>query len=60
MKHLIKKITPILGVAGLALTAASAHAQTFQYNTGDLILDFSESGYADLEVDIGIFMIMFF
>jgi hypothetical protein len=53
MKHLIKQVTPILSVAGLALTAVSGHAQTFQYNTGDLILDFSEAGYADLEVDIG-------
>ena len=53
MKHLIKKVTPLLGVAGLALTAVSGQAQTFQYNTGDLIVDFSESGYADLEVDVG-------
>jgi hypothetical protein len=51
-KHM-KKATPILGIAGLALSALSGHAQQFQYSSGDLILDFSESGYSDLEVNIG-------
>jgi uncharacterized membrane protein YuzA (DUF378 family) len=55
MKKLTKhtRVAPLLGVTGLALLAWSASAQVIQYNTGDLILDFSESGYSDLEVDIG-------
>jgi hypothetical protein len=40
-------------MAGVALATLSAHAQVFQYNDGDLILDFSKSGDSDLEVDIG-------
>jgi len=54
MNKLTQKVTPILGVAGLALAALTANAQpVFQYNTGDLIADFSEAGSPDLEVDIG-------
>ena len=50
----MKKLAPILGLAGVALASLSANAQpVFQYNDGDLILDFSKSGSADLEVDIG-------
>ena len=49
----MKKLTPLLGVAGVAMASFSAHAQVFQYTPGDLILDFSESGHSDLEVDIG-------
>lgn len=44
-----RKIIPILGAAGLAL---SAHSQ-ISYNDGDLILDFSHSGAADVEYDLG-------
>jgi hypothetical protein len=51
-KH-TKKLTSVLGVASLALTALTGQAQQFQYNDGDLILDFSKSGSADLEIDIG-------
>ena len=46
------KFIPILGVAGLALSGLSAHAQ-IAYNDGDLILDFSQSGASDVEVDLG-------
>jgi hypothetical protein len=53
LTKLTKKITPALGVAGLALTALTGHAQQFQYNDADLILDFSKSGSADLEINIG-------
>jgi hypothetical protein len=54
-KELKKKLVPILGVAGLALTGLSAHAQTaINYNDGDLILDFSQAvANDDVEVDIG-------
>jgi hypothetical protein len=51
-KHM-KRLTPILGMAGVALVALNGHAQQFQYSTGDLILDFSETGDPDLEVNIG-------
>jgi hypothetical protein len=51
-KHM-KRLTPILGIAGVALVALNGHAQQFQYSTGDLILDFSETGDPDLEVNIG-------
>jgi hypothetical protein len=46
------KYLPILGLAGLALSGLSAHAQ-ISYTDGDLILDFSQSGHSDVEVDIG-------
>jgi hypothetical protein len=47
-----RKLIPILGLAGLALSGLSAHAQ-INYNDGDLILDFSKSGASDVEVDLG-------
>jgi hypothetical protein len=47
-----RKLIPILGLAGLALSGLSARAQ-INYNDGDLILDFSKSGAADVEVDLG-------
>jgi hypothetical protein len=47
-----QKLLPILGVAGLALSGLSAHAQ-ITYNDGDLILDFSHAGASDVEVDLG-------
>jgi hypothetical protein len=53
MNKLTRKITPILGVTGLAFAALTANAQVIQYNTGDLIVDFSKAGSSDLEVDIG-------
>jgi hypothetical protein len=53
LTKLTKKLTPVLGVAGLALMALTGHAQTFQYNDADLILDFSKSGSSDLEINIG-------
>jgi hypothetical protein len=53
MIKLTSKLTPALGVAGLAFTALTGHAQVFQYNDADLILDFSKAGSADLEIDIG-------
>ena len=46
------KYLPILGLAGLALSGLSAHAQ-ISYTDGDLILDFSQSGKSDVEADIG-------
>ncbi len=50
----MKKLTPVLGLAGVVLASLSASAQpVFQYNDGDLVLDFSKAGSADLEVDIG-------
>jgi hypothetical protein len=42
-----------LGVFGLTVSAVSGQAQVFNYTDGDLILAFSESGYPDVEVDIG-------
>lgn len=54
MQFAMKKLTPILGAAGLALASLTANAQAvFQYNDGDLVLDFSRSGSSDLEVNIG-------
>jgi hypothetical protein len=47
-----RKLIPILGLAGLALSGLSAHAQ-INYNDGDLVLDLSKSGAADVEVDLG-------
>jgi hypothetical protein len=47
------KLTPLLGVAGLALVSLSAQAQVFQYTAGDVIVDLSKTGSADLEVDAG-------
>jgi hypothetical protein len=47
-----KQLLPILGVAGLAWSGLSAHAQ-ITYNDGDLILDFSQAGKSDVEVDLG-------
>jgi hypothetical protein len=50
----MKKFIPILGITGLALSALSVHAQNvFTYNSGDLILDFSQTGSSDFEVDLG-------
>lgn len=49
----MKRLTPLMGAAGLALASLAANAQVFQYNDGDLVLDFSRSGSSDLEVDIG-------
>ena len=49
----MKKLTSILGIAGLAFSALSGHAQVFDYSNGDLILDISKSGSPDLEVDLG-------
>lgn len=49
----MNKFASILGLAGVALASLSANAQVFQYNDGDLILDFSKSGSSDLEVDVG-------
>jgi hypothetical protein len=46
------KYLPLLGLAGLALSGLSAHAQ-ISYTDGDLILDFSQSGHSDVEADIG-------
>jgi hypothetical protein len=52
-KHM-KKYIPILGITGLALSALSAHAQNvFTYSSGDVILDFSQTGSSDFEVDLG-------
>jgi hypothetical protein len=51
-KHM-KKLTSILGLAGVAFSALSGHAQVFDYSNGDLILDISKSGSPDLEVDLG-------
>jgi hypothetical protein len=51
-KHM-KTITRILGLAGLALSATAVHAQVFNYTSGDLILDISKPGFADLEADLG-------
>jgi hypothetical protein len=49
-----KQLIPIVGVAGLVLSGASSHAgPVFNYTDGDLILDFSQSGSSDLEIDIG-------
>jgi len=49
-----KQLIPIVGVAGLALTGLSAHAQVFNYTDGDILLDFSQSGGThDVEVDLG-------
>jgi len=45
-----RKIIPILGLSGLALSGLAA---PFQYNDGDLILDFSKTGYSDVVVNIG-------
>jgi hypothetical protein len=54
IKHMKRQLIPILGVAGLALSGLSAHAQVFNYSDGDLILDFSQSAAtADVEVDLG-------
>lgn len=54
MNKMTRKIIPILGVAGMALTALMGNAQSvIQYHTGDLIADFSEAGSPDLEVDLG-------
>ena len=47
-----KKFIPILGLAGLAVSGLSAHAQ-INYNDGDLILAFSQSGHSDVEADLG-------
>jgi hypothetical protein len=41
------------GLLGLALSGLPAYAQVFNYTDGDLILDFSEANYPDVEVDIG-------
>ena len=50
----MKRRTPILGFAGLVLTAISAHAQQFLFSNGDLILDFMrQSGSSDLEINLG-------
>jgi hypothetical protein len=49
----MKRLTPLLGLAAAGLAGLSATAQQFNYNNGDLILDFSKAGSADLEVDIG-------
>jgi len=46
-----RKFIPILG-AGLVLSGLSAHAQ-ISYTDGDLILDFSQSGASDVEIDLG-------
>ena len=50
----MKKLIPILGLAGLALSGIPAHAQLFNYGDGNLILDFSQAAAsADLEVNLG-------
>jgi len=47
-----RKFIPILGLAGLAVSGLSAHAQ-ITYNDGDLILAFSQAGHPDVEADLG-------
>jgi hypothetical protein len=47
-----RKLIPILGLAGLALSGLSAHAQ-INYHDGDLVLDLSQSGHSDVEADLG-------
>jgi hypothetical protein len=48
-----RKFIPILGLAGLAVSGLSAHAQ-ITYNDGDLFVAFSQaSATADVEIDLG-------
>jgi len=53
--QLIKKITKLLRISLLGITMLSlpVYAQQFNYTDGDMILDFSKSGYPDVEIDIG-------
>jgi hypothetical protein len=49
----MKKLIPILSAGSLLFAGASARATTFNYNNGDLILDISQTGSPDFEVDLG-------
>jgi hypothetical protein len=53
MKTNIMKKSVIIGAAGLALSGLSARANSFSYSNGDLLVDFSQSGASDVEVDLG-------
>ena len=51
----MKKLIPLLGITSLALSGLTSYATAFNYNNGDILLDFSQNGAgsADFEVDIG-------